>query len=231
MKKLAVVAAGLSMMGSSLALSTVNAGEYEISGNVALTTNYVFRGLSQTDDGPAIQGGFDVGKGGFYAGTWASSVDFGDDTTMEIDFYGGYAGSITENTSFDVGVIYYAYPDSPGIPGDQDFYEVYGGVSHAFGAVELGASVAYSPDFYGETDESVYTLLSGSFAPADNISLDVTYGFSEFDNDLLNTDYQDFSVGGTYSCDSGIDLSLTFYGTNELTDDTETLVFAIGKSL
>jgi len=75
---------------------------HEFSANVALTTDYRFRGLSQTNEDPAIQGGFDYGYSGdalpvsFYAGVWASSLDFDvadpDDADLEIDFYGGFTG-------------------------------------------------------------------------------------------------------------------------------------------
>ena len=68
--------------------------------------------LVQTDDGPAIQGGFDYEQGLFYAGTWASSVDFGDNTTMELDLYGGIAPT-WNMLSFDIGALYYAYPGAP----------------------------------------------------------------------------------------------------------------------
>lgn len=51
----------------------------ELSANVALTTDYIFRGFSQTEEGPAIQGGFDVTYKMFYAGVWASNLDFGGD--------------------------------------------------------------------------------------------------------------------------------------------------------
>lgn len=218
-------------LGALMATATgAMAQDFEVSGNVALTTNYVYRGITQTDDGPAIQGGFDVASGGFYAGTWASSVDFSDDTTMEIDFYAGYGGAITEGLSYDVGAIYYAYPDSND-GGSQDFYEVYGGLSYAFSSVEVGASVAYSPDFYGETGESLYYLASASYAVAENVSLDATYGVSSFEEGM-NNDYQDYSLGGTYSYpETAIDFGLHFYGTTALSDNTETLVFSVGKSL
>lgn len=96
-----------------------------LSANVALTTEYVFRGFSQTSEGPAVQGGFDATCGRFYAGVWASSLDWGpalrpgpdgDFTaatwaSMELDSYGGIKGKIGR-FAYDLGVIYYAYPNS-----------------------------------------------------------------------------------------------------------------------
>ena len=67
------------------------AQEVTVSGNVALATDYTFRGVSQTD-GPAVQGGFDAtfGDSGFYLGTWASNINFGGGSDLELDVYGGY---------------------------------------------------------------------------------------------------------------------------------------------
>jgi len=90
-----IIAAGV-LAGSSAA----NAGEIEA--NVSLATDYVFRGFSQTNEDPAISGGFDYGfDGGFYLGIWGSNVNFGEDsnTSTEIDLYGGYAFDVSEQVS------------------------------------------------------------------------------------------------------------------------------------
>ena len=72
---------GLLLSGSALA---------EVTGNIGATSNYLWRGTTQTSNEAAIQGGLDYAHdSGFYAGTWASNVDFGDETSYELDFYGG----------------------------------------------------------------------------------------------------------------------------------------------
>ncbi|MBE0616861.1 MAG: hypothetical protein IH608_02885, partial [Proteobacteria bacterium] len=82
--------------------------ESNFSGNVAMTSDYVFRGISQTDSNPAIQGGFDYASPvGLYVGTWASNVAFGGN--IEMDWYGGFSNEVA-GFSYDLGVIYYAYP-------------------------------------------------------------------------------------------------------------------------
>jgi uncharacterized protein (TIGR02001 family) len=229
MKKFLLSAAAVAALGAVATPSFAQDVEY--SASVALTSNYVYRGITQTDNGPAIQGSFDVTSGGFYAGAWASSVDFGDDTTLEIDLYAGYGGAITEGLSYDVGVIYYAYPDSPEVGGEeQDFFEVYGGLTQDFGAFWAGASVAYSPDFYGTSEESVYTLLSLGTDLTENISADFNYGFSEFD-DAGSDDYQDFNFGLSTSA-AGFDFDVRYFDTVDLAGaDSETVVFTIGKSM
>ncbi len=140
------------------AMTTVMAGTaaqaQDVSANVTLTSNYVFRGVSQTGDGPAIQGGFDYSAGSFYAGVWGSSVDFSDDTTMEMDIYGGF-GVSAGGWDFDFGGIYYIYPDSPQNP-SQDFVEVYGGASRGFGPATFDVKLSYSPEFYLEVGSAFY---------------------------------------------------------------------------
>ena len=84
---------------------------HEFSANVALSTDYMYRGGSQTNEQPAISGGFDYAhSSGVYAGLWASNVDFGDSANIEIDFYGGIAGEISNGIGWDVGALYYHYP-------------------------------------------------------------------------------------------------------------------------
>lgn len=206
----------------------------ELSANVALTTNYVFRGVTQTDDGPAIQGGFDYANGIFYAGTWASSVDFGDDTTMELDLYAGISPEVN-NVTFDFGVIYYAYPDSPDLAtGSQDFVEVYAGASAPVGPVEIGGSIAYSPDFYGEIGDAIYYQLTARVdlseqTGIDGFGIDGGYGFSRFDNDMLGDDYDDWNVGATASA-FGLDFDLRYHDTSGLAGGEEAVVFTVSRT-
>jgi uncharacterized protein (TIGR02001 family) len=122
--------------------------------SVALTTDYVYRGVSQTDENWAIQGSFDYGHpSGFYVGVWASNVaEIVSEGNMEMDLYGGYSRELFKNFSFDIGVIYYWYPD-PGTGPKRDFIEGVLGLKYAFPNIalspELGLSYNYSPNFYG----------------------------------------------------------------------------------
>jgi uncharacterized protein (TIGR02001 family) len=125
-----------------------------LSANITLTTDYVFRGISQTQNGPAIQGGVDYAHpSGFYLGTWASNVSwistvagtppaaFKDNNSMEIDFYGGYRATLAEDFGLDVGVITYYYPGNQ-VSGsnDPDTTELYLGGSWKF----LSAKYSYT---------------------------------------------------------------------------------------
>lgn len=128
--------------------------------NVALTTDYVFRGYSQTEEGPAIQGGFDCDYRMFYAGVWASNLDFGGDgfgndiANIEIDVYGGIKHKFG-GVEADLGVIYYAYPGAEDAGGELDYVEIKFGLSGDIDKVSLGGTLYYSPEYTAETGETL----------------------------------------------------------------------------
>lgn len=190
------------------------AAEGEWSGNVAITSDYVFRGFTQTDGAPTVQGGFDWASDDFYAGVWASGVDFGDGTSTEIDFYGGWTPTVGV-FGLDLGVIYYAYPDAPDEP-EQNFVEAYAGASTTLGdSLEVGASVAYSPDFYLESGQAVYTQFTAGIPLSDAFGVDASLGFQEFldDDDCDECGYIDYSIGLTTELE-GFGLDFRFIGSD-----------------
>ncbi len=146
-------------MTAALAAPHTMAEETEtaVSGNVALASNYIWRGQTQTLDEPAISGGFDVAHpSGLYAGVWGSNVDFGTDDNMEIDYYGGYAGEAGA-LGYDIGYIDYNYPGGSG-----DFEEWYLGLSTRAGAVDLGLTYSFGVNAAADNVElSAETELGG----------------------------------------------------------------------
>src|SRR5262249_37474584 len=132
-----------------------------LSANAAVTTNYVFRGISQSGAQAAVQGGLDYDLGtvvpGLAVGTWASSIDFGhsttgDDTPGE---WGSYTGMLTDEFSWSVGVITYNYPNAPhGV--NYNWYEVWGGLTYNFGIASLTGKVFYSPDYINLSNRELY---------------------------------------------------------------------------
>jgi uncharacterized protein (TIGR02001 family) len=111
--------------------------DWTFTSNVGLFSQYVFRGISQTNEKPAIQGGFDLGhKSGFYVGTWASNISWLSDgnadvsASLEWDFYGGYKWGFAEDWTLDVGGLYYWYPGTyPSGFTKPDTFEVYAALS------------------------------------------------------------------------------------------------------
>jgi len=114
---------GAMVAGTPMA-QAVEVGGGELSANVGVVSNYYFRGVTQTDDGAAVQGGVDWAHSkGFYVGAWGSNVDFGDKTSYELDVYTGWDFDhwLPEDFKAGVNTIYYAYPDADG---DIDYWEV-----------------------------------------------------------------------------------------------------------
>ena len=128
-----------------------------MSGSVWLTTDYVFRGLSNSNEDPAVQGSLDYTFKGFYGGIWGSNTSF-TDAGIEIDYYAGYAGSFGK-LDYDIMAIYYGYPEGGSKP-EPDYFEAHLGVTYKFegAALEptLGAGYNYSPDYFGEDDAGHY---------------------------------------------------------------------------
>src|SRR5688572_31801626 len=100
------------------AVSAEPESPHTVTGNVGLFSQYIFRGLTQTNEEPAIQGGFDYShSSGFYVGTWGSNVSWLQDGgsyraggSLELDIYGGFKGSIGKtDLGYDVGLLYYWY--------------------------------------------------------------------------------------------------------------------------
>ncbi|WP_367142951.1 TorF family putative porin, partial [Brevundimonas sp.] len=94
----------------------------EVAWNLGVTSDYVFRGYSQTSEDPAVFGGVDLTIGSFYAGAWASNVDFGDETDAEIDLYGGFRSEIA-GFAVDIGGVGYFYASQPA-GADYDYAEL-----------------------------------------------------------------------------------------------------------
>jgi len=137
--------------------------ELSYSFNIAGTTDYIFRGISQTDRDPTLQGGADFAYGSLYLGIWASGLDFGEDGSgqgvadLEIDIYGGYTPSWDTKShfgkiDFDFGVIYYLYPGARDDGAELDYVELKAGYSWSplHPNLTTGTTVYWSPEYSGE---------------------------------------------------------------------------------
>ncbi len=217
-----IVAAALS---SGLAQAQEPASPHTISANVGLFSEYVFRGLTQTNGDPAVQGGFDYShSSGLYAGTWASNISWLTDSpaatgytssSLEWDFYGGFRNTFGKSDfGYDVGLLYYYYPGTHNPPAagapatsvDADTLEIYGALSWKWFSAKL--SYALSDDVFGvaNADGTYYLDLTASYpVPNTKLTLLAHYGIQEFtgntgafDNDT-NASYEDWKLGATYA--------------------------------
>lgn len=186
---------------------------WTVTGSVALTSNYVFRGLTQTREDPAIQGGATIShSSGFYVGLWGSNVDFGDgESDIETDFFAGYGFSLGENTTADINVTYYAYPGSPA-DWNYDFVEFIGGITHDFGGAKIGVKAAYSPDTFGGFGDAFWLAGNVSVPLGDFVTISGNVGEQWYDDAGL-TDYLHYDLGVTFAYE-GVSLDLRYIGTD-----------------
>lgn len=173
------------LFASTLALSPAKAEDIAFEGNIGLTSNYVWRGMTQTDDQAAISGGLDLAMDSFYLGTWVSNVDFGDDTTSEQDIYFGYAGE-AGSVSYDVGYISYIYAGGD----DLDFAEIYASVGT--GGFSLTYSYLVSADWDADSGDETYLSLDYEFPIAEDVGVSVHFGL--YDKDSVEDEQTDYGV-------------------------------------
>jgi uncharacterized protein (TIGR02001 family) len=152
--------------------------------NIGLFSQYVFRGLTQTNQKPAVQGGFDLShKSGFYVGTWASNVNWIADfvpppnsvsASMEWDFYGGYKGSLPADFGYDLGALYYYYPgnygNAPSGYTKPDTTELYAALSWKFLSLKYSYSVNNKTFGVPDSRGSSYLDLTASYDVIDKVS-------------------------------------------------------------
>ena len=221
--KLALVAAAASVAMGGAAM----AEELKLSYNVGVASDYIFRGISNTNTDPQIFGGVDAAYGIGYAGVWASNVDFGTpNPEAEIDVYAGVKPTVGD-VGLDLGVIYYGYTkDKNGIPGAYSYIEVKAAASKTFGPATLGAAVYYSPEFPSDGGEAIYAELNGSAPVGEKLTLSGAVGHQEVDASGYFS-----GLGNSYNTwNLGLSAAITDHLTGDLRySDTDEHKF--GKSL
>lgn len=228
-------AAALAMAGAA------HAGETTFSGNVALSTDYVFRGISQTNESPAVSGGFDASKGIFYAGTWASTIDFSaNDAELEVDLYAGVK-PVVGPVTLDLGVIGYFYPDASneGATGEADYVEFKAGASVApVEGLTLTGALFYSPEFTLDPNsgDGLYVEGTAAFTVSEMVSLSGALGNQSVDNanyyGVGEDSYTTWNLGGTLSWE-GFGFDLRYFDTDldNFAAAEERVVFSIKRAL
>jgi len=212
--------AGILVTGAALA-------QAEFSATTTLTTDYVFRGISNTDGDPAIQGSLDYEHDtGFYAGVWASNVKFREnagaaavdtvqEATIEIDYYAGFASEFDSGVSWGIGALYYTYPGSENDL-DYDYWEAMGALGYAFEEVtlepEIGAEVYYSPEYFGNSGDATYVAGTLGLSLPSDIGLKISVGKQWFSDDAA-LNYTNWKAGITRAL-WGFDFELAYTDTD-----------------
>lgn len=215
------------------------AGEFDVSMTATMASDYIWRGQSQTAGNGAIQGSLDIAhESGLYTGIWASNVDDfafpgnNGGANMEVDYYFGYGGSITDDITYDLSWATYTYPEASVWNTD----EVLASIS-AYGFT-LGTKYAYDPQ------SKLYTYIGYEYELPMEIGLALSYGQSDYKDPIdangSNAKYDDWSIGLSKTL-VGLDVSLTYtdtdiksgtceawYGKNDYCDANVTV--AVSKS-
>ena len=209
----ATVLAGSAFVAAPAAAQDIGV---EISANAAIVSEYRFRGVDLSGGDIAIQGGIDLGlPAGFYVGTWGSSID---ETTVgyghtELDVYGGWSSEVAPGVTFDIGGIYYLYPNAPA--GDYDYVELYSSVGFEAGPAGLTLGVAYAPkqDSLGGTDNFyIYSDVSVGL-PGTPISIDGHLGYTDgFLTYTANSKAWDYSIGASIGLGETLSLGVAYVG-------------------
>ncbi len=195
-------------------------------GNVGAFSEYMFRGVEQSN-GAAIQGGLDVsGASGLYAGTWISNTQFagfdGENVSYETDIYGGYATKVGD-LGLDIGALYYYYTDESAL----NTLEGYIGASYG----PVAGKFFYTDDYFGTDEDAYYATASATFPVTSSVNFIVNGGYNggKGVEALFGEKYFDYGATISKTLDAGFTFSLAAIGTDLDTDRTK-LVLGLKKS-
>jgi len=210
-----------SLVAAAVLAATSTSAMAELSANASLVSNYVFRGFSYSDEGPALQGGLDYAhESGIYVGTWLSTIDNGVDSGFEYDYYLGFANQINE-FGYDLGYVVYSTNDDAKFGNDyREFY-----LKGSYNMFSLGY---YNGDQKGVADSDYTYLELGADIEGvlpEDITINLHYGI--YDPDVVGaSNVNDFSVGVSKNF-SGFDVNLTY--TSEDATDQDYVWLGVSK--
>lgn len=195
----------LLFLGAPVQAATVN-------GNATLTTDYVWRGTTQTQGDPAAQAGFKVtGDSGFYASAWGSSVEFAPEVraSSELDFTVGWGRSFNGDWAVDVNVLHYRYP---GTTVDLDWTELNGTLTWKG---NYWASLGYSHEALGYDASGTYALVGAKFPVTDRFRFEGVLAHYFLDDAVVAADgYSHGQVSAIWTFKAPYELRLTAHETD-----------------
>ena len=204
----ALVLALSSLSATAFAQDAEEESSSGLSGTFAVTNDYVFRGVSQTNEDPAFQAGLTyTAPFGLYVGTWVSNVDFGGgDPDWEVDGFIGYGIDFAENWNFDVMVNRYNYPGA----GSSNYNEL---ITKTTFLDTYSLTVAYTNDVYGMDENSFYYALGADWALPNDFSIGAHVGRTTYASGIGYKDYTDYgvTVGKTWG---PLNLTVGYYDTD-----------------
>ncbi len=209
----------------------------ELNATTTLISEYLFRGISQSDEKPALQGSVDWShRNGLYAGIWASNVDFndGNQSRVEIDYYAGYIHNV-EDWAFEGGIVHYSYPGAaPSL--QYDYTELKAAAAYTYHDITTQATVFFSTDYFGGAGKSGYYELAASKPVGDSFNVFAHAGHQtiEVNQNYGVPDYTNWGIGATYMhelADLTVQYSDTDLSRGECNDGCEAgILFSISKT-
>jgi uncharacterized protein (TIGR02001 family) len=218
----------------------VSVAQAEVTGNLGLTSDYRFRGVSQTQNAPAVQGGIDYNhKSGFYVGNWNSSVSsqvYTNGAGLESDLYAGYKKEIFKGISIDIGSYNYFYPratTSAATGSNFDTYEGYIGVGYK-DIIGAKYSQTLGNGYFGTANArgTNYTQVDGKLpVPViKNLAVVAHYGRTNVANSSAY-DYNDINAGFVYALPKDYDVSVKYFTNTGTSTAFETSNTVSGQKL
>lgn len=200
------------LCAAALALPTAaqaDDGETKVDISASLTgaTDYVWRGVSQSNEKPAVFAAVNVNYGGFYAGAGTENVDFAG-INQEYDLWGGYVFDLG-GVKLDLGAVRYGYVDAPA---NIDTLEVKAGVSGKVGKVGLGLTGYHTWDYFGTGNDATYVEAKASYAVTDKLSLSGAFGHQDIE---ALPDYNTWNVGASYKVLPGASVDVRYHDTDD----------------
>jgi uncharacterized protein (TIGR02001 family) len=195
------------------------ASPHTVTYNIGLFSQYVWRGMTQTDEAAALQGGLDYAhSSGFYLGAWASNVswttdyNYMDSNSLELDLYGGYASTFGDTgIGYNVGLLQYVYPGTgnDGAP-DTDATEVYGALSYKWVNTKLSYAVSDEAWGFDDAEGTIYWEANADIPVGESgFTVNLHVGTFQFDGEVGGVDndeydYEDWKIGVTKAWSNGV---------------------------
>ncbi len=201
----------LAIVAGSMALAS-QAKAADLGGSAAVTTDYVWRGSTQTHGDPAVQAGFKLsGASGFYASVWGSNVEFSPEihASSELDFTAGWGKTLSEDWAVDVNALHYRYPSTTV---DLNWTELNGTLTYKG---NYWASVGYSNEALGYDASGVYTLVGAKFPINDRLRLEASAAHYFLDDAVVaKSGYTHGSLGAVWAVEGPLEARLTLHATD-----------------
>lgn len=217
---------GLALLATAAGAGVASA-EGTVTANISFTSDYVFRGVSLADNGPAIQGGFDYVADAWYAGVWGSNVVDG----IEMDVYAGFTPS-TGPIDWDLGVIGYFYPGADDDGAEFDYFELKAAGGHDFTEqFNAGLAAYYAPENFGDTGDALYLEVNAAYQVSEAFAINGAYGnqtIEEPNGPGSEDDYNTWNVGAAWAT-HGFQVDLRYHDT-DIDEGTDIANYAYGES-